>query len=53
MFRYQSEIQPENAGEGILVKHLGAGQNMNVLHWILRRERWCPFTRTNRNSLAM
>ncbi len=35
MFSFASEIHAETVREGVVVKQLGTGQNMNTLHWDL------------------
>jgi quercetin dioxygenase-like cupin family protein len=36
MFCFQERLETKDLGKGVLLKSLGAGKNMNVLHWDMK-----------------
>ncbi len=42
MFCYQGKIPTTDMGNGVLLKALGAGKNMNVLHWDMADQSTVP-----------
>ena len=42
MIAYQGQIEKQELGNGVILKDLGAGLNLNVLYWKVRDQNFLP-----------